>query len=206
MLFACPFCREMFDKREGKICEVCGVALVAFDRLPPSTEALSEGGVPESPELQTLPATYMGRGRGAVAVLGALGLLAFLLPWVKETLPDIVDYSGLELGKRLGWVWGAGVAWVVLVPTVISRRSIVTMRGARLVASLLGAVPGATALLLLLRPPHGGRMVPLRFTYGPGLFATLALSAAAVAAGILLGGRVDDIRVARGTSRGQVVH
>jgi hypothetical protein len=206
VLLACPFCRELFDRRENKACAVCGVALIPFDKLPPSSEATSEDGVPESPEVQELPNTYLGRGRGVLVAVAMLGLVAFVLPWVKVTLPDIVDYSGLELGKRLGWVWGAGVAWVVLVPTVFSRRSIMTMRGARLAAAFLGAVPGATTLLLLLRPPHASRGVPLRFTFGPGLFATLALSVAAVAAGVLFGGRADDIRVKRGTSKGQILH
>lgn len=206
MLLACPFCRELFDCREEKTCAVCGVALVPLDRLPPSTEVMTEDGIPEAPEYQPLPWAYLGRGRGLLAILGLLGLVAFLLPWVNVTLPDIVSYSGLDLGKRLGWVWGAGVAWTVLVPTVLSRRSIMGMRGARLAAAFLGAVPSATVLILVSRPPHGSHGVPLRFTYGAGLFATAALSLVAMAAGALFGGRVDDIRVKRGTSSGQTVH
>jgi hypothetical protein len=167
---------------------------------------MTEDGIPEAPEYQPLPWAYLGRGRGLLAILGLLGLVAFLLPWVNVTLPDIVSYSGLDLGKRLGWVWGAGVAWTVLVPTVLSRRSIMGMRGARLAAAFLGAVPSATVLILVSRPPHGSHGVPLRFTYGAGLFATAALSLVAMAAGALFGGRVDDIRVKRGTSSGQTVH
>jgi hypothetical protein len=206
VLLACPFCRELFDRREEKSCAVCGVALVPMERLPPSTEVATEDGIPDAPEYQPLPATYVGRGRGALAALALLGVVAFLFPWVRVTLPDITSYSGLELAKRLGWAWGAGVAWAVLVPTVVTRRSIMQMRGARLAAAFLAAVPGATVLVLVLRPPHGSHGVPLRFTYGPGLFATAAISLAAIAVGVMFGGRVDDIQVKRGTSKGQTVH
>ena len=44
-LLACPFCREMFEVGESKACPVCGVPLVAFEKLPASDEALSEDGV-----------------------------------------------------------------------------------------------------------------------------------------------------------------
>jgi len=204
-LLACPFCREMFERRERDACPVCGVALVAFEKLPPSDEALSEDGAPREPEYEPLPATYMGRGRGPLALVAVAGLVAFVLPWVHLTLPEVVDYSGLEISTRIGWVWGAGVAWFVLAPTVLSRRSIVQMRGARVAACFLGAVPGVTAAILLARPPHP-HGIPVRFAFQAGLYATLGLSAAAFVLGLLFGGRLDDIRVERGTSRGQVVH
>jgi hypothetical protein len=204
-LLACPFCREMFEKSERGACPVCGVALVAFEKLPPSEDALNEDGAPREPEYEPLPATYFGRGRGPLAVVAALGLVAFALPWVHLTMPDVVDYSGLELSRRLGWVWGAGVAWFVLAPTVLSRRSIMQMRGARVAACFLGAIPGVTAGILLARPPHA-HGIPVRFAFQAGLYATIGLSLAAFVLGLLFGGRLDDIRVERGTSRGQVVH
>jgi len=204
-LLACPFCREMFEKREREACPVCGVSLVAFEKLPPSEEALGEDGAPAEPEWEPLPATYVGRGRGPLALVAVAGLVAFALPWVHLTMPDVVDYSGLELSTRLGWVWGAGVAWFVLAPTVLSRRSIMQMRGARVAACFLGAIPGVTAAILLARPPHP-HGIPVRFAFQAGLYATLGLSVAAFALGLVFGGRLDDIRVERGTSRGQVVH
>jgi hypothetical protein len=205
-LLACPFCREMFKKVETGACPVCGVSLVPMATLPLSDDALSEDGIPRQPEWEKLPATYLWRNRGLLAVLSALGLAFFFLPWVHETLPDVITYSGFDLGRRLGWVWGAGVAWFVLVPTVLSRRAIMQMRGARVAATFLGAIPGVTAALLLARPPHGAHGVPLRFTFEYGLFVTLALSAVAVAAGLTFGGRVDEIKVRKGTSAGQTVH
>jgi hypothetical protein len=205
-LLACPFCREMFrDEEQGK-CPVCGVPLVAFESLPISDEALSEDGIVREPEWEPFPSTYMGRGRGPLAVLALLGLVAFCMPWVHLTMPDIVSYSGFMLAKRLGWAWGAGVAWFVLVPTVLSRRSIMQMRGARVAASFLAAIPGTTAALLLARPPHGSHGVPLRFTWEWGIFATIVLSLVALGFALFFGGRVDVIKVRRGSSAGQMVH
>jgi hypothetical protein len=205
-LVACPFCREMFERGERKACPLCGVALVPFEKLRPSDEALSEDGVPPQPEHDKLPATYLRRGRGTLSALALAGLAAFFLPWVHVTLPDIVSYSGFALARRLGWAWGAGVAWFVLVPTVLSRRTIAQMRGARLAASFLAAVPGVTVAVLLARPPHGSYGVPLRFTFGAALYATLTLSAVTLGVALLFGGRVDDIPLRRGTSEGQTVH
>jgi hypothetical protein len=205
-LLACPFCREMFQEKERQACPVCGVPLVAFEKLPVSDEALSEDGVPRQPEWDPLPATYLRRGRGPLALLAVLGLAAFFTPWVHVTLPDIVSFSGFEIARRLGWAWGAGVAWFVLLPIVLSRRSIMKMRGARVAASFLAAVPGLTAALLLARPPHGAHGVPLRFTFEWGLYATLALSLVALGFALFFGGRVDVIPLRRGTSAGQVVH
>jgi hypothetical protein len=205
-LFACPFCHDMFDKAEAQTCPVCGVPLVAFEKLAPSEEALGEDGTPIAPEHELLARTYMGRGRGALAGLSMAGLVAFFLPWVHVTMPETVDYSGVSIAMRLGWAWGAGVAWFVLTPTVLTRRTIMQMRGARVAATFLAAVPGMTAALLLARPPHGSHRVPLHFAFAPGLYATLAMSVVAVAVALFFGGPLDVIRVSQGTSRGQTVH
>jgi hypothetical protein len=205
-LLACPFCRELFQEGERASCPVCGVALVAFEKLPPSDETLHEDGFPPEPEHERLPATYLGRGRGLLTGLALAGLIAFFLPWVELTMPDVMALSGFALAERLGWAWGAGVAWFILVPTVLSRRSIFQMRGARVAVAFLAAVPGTTVAVLLARPPHGARGVPVHFTFGPALYATLAMSVVGLGAAVLLGGRADDIRVRRGSSAGQLVH
>ncbi|HXN33548.1 MAG TPA: hypothetical protein VN894_16880 [Polyangiaceae bacterium] len=203
-LLACPFCHELYPPRERGACPVCGVALVAFEKLPRSVEG--EDGTPAEPEWEPLPPAYLRRGRGTLVVLGAFGLIAFAAPWVSLTMPDIVKYSGFDIAHRLGWAWAAGVAWFVLLPIVLSRRSIMQMRGARVAVSFLAAIPGTTAALLLARPPHGSHSIPLRFTFAWGIYATLAVSALAVVVAFFFGGRIDDIRVKRGTSAGQVVH
>jgi hypothetical protein len=202
-LVACPFCREMFEEGELSSCPVCGVALTAFEKLPPSIEA-TEDGVPLAPEHEPFPFSYLGRGRGPLAILAVVGVALFFLPWIQMTLPDVRSITGFDLARRLGWSWGAAVAWVVLVPTVLSRRSIAQLRGARVAAAFLALVPAVTAAILLARPPRAG-IVPIRITYDWPLFATLAVSAVAFAVSVRLGGRVDDIKVSRGTSQGQAL-
>jgi hypothetical protein len=94
-----------------------------------------------------------------------------------------------------------------MVPTVLSRRTIMHMRGARVAVSFLAAVPGLTAALILLRSHPGAHgLVSFHFTWEPGIYLTLALSLVAVGFGFFFGGRVDDIKVRRGTSAGQMVH
>jgi hypothetical protein len=204
-LLACPFCREMFQKDEQTNCPVCGMSLVAFEKLPASADAAVDA-LPVEPEDELLPRAYLGRGRGPLVALGLAGIAAFFLPWIEVTLPDVVSLTGFSIARRLGWAWGAGVAWSVLVPTVLSRRTIRQMRGARVAAAFLAAVPAATVAVLLARPPHGGHGVPLRFTFAPALYATLGLSVVGLVVAVLFGGRADDIRVRRGSSAGHLVH
>jgi hypothetical protein len=206
VLVSCPFCHDLVDGRDRRSCSVCGIALVPLHRVSPSTDELDVDGMPLQPEHDPLPVTFLGRGRGPLAVLALAGVAAFLSPWVKVTLPDIVTYSGFALARRLGWVWAAGIAWCVLAPTVVSRRSIARMRGARLAAAFLSAIPGVSALVLLGRPPHGSHGVPLRFAFGAGVYITLGLSALALVVSLAFGGRSDDLRLRRGSSRDQVLH
>jgi hypothetical protein len=121
------------------------------------------------------------------------------------TLPDIQTLSGFDLARRLGWAWGAAVAWVVLVPTVLSRRSIMQLRGARVAAVFLALVPAVTVAILLARPPHS-TLVPVRFDWGWPMYATLGVSLLAAAVSLSLGGRIDDIETVRGSSAGQTLH
>ena len=97
------------------------------------------------------------------------------------------------------------MAWLVLVPTVVSGRTITQLRGARVAATFLSAVPMVTTAILYLRPPHRG-IVPLHFVYDPAFWITMALSLAAFVLSIRLGGRLDDIKVRKGTSAGQVLN
>lgn len=208
-LLACPFCREMFEEGESAVCPVCGVSLTAFEKLPPSHDAVAEAIASLSipPEQQAMPLTYLGRGKGALALLSFVGIGLFFLPWIHLTLPYIDARSGFDLAhKRLGWVWATGVAWAVLVPTILSRRSIVQMRGARVAAALLSAIPGACVAILMLRPPPKSALVPIAFTFGWPMWATLLISLIAFGFALRLGGRIDDITVARGTSKGQHLH
>jgi hypothetical protein len=206
-LLACPFCREMFEEGEAKACPVCGMELTKFEKLPISHDAVhDEGGVPLAPELELLPWSYFGRGKGPLVVLGAIGVVLFFLPWVRLTLPYIDAKSGFDLAhQRIGWLWGAFVGWTVLIPTVLSRRNIHQLRGARVAAAFLSAIPAVAVAILLAKPPRGG-LIPVRYTWDWPIYAVLAVSLLAIAFAVRLGGRADDIKVSRGTSKGQHVH
>lgn len=207
-LLACPFCREMFEEGEAKTCPVCGMDLAKLHKLPPSIDALhDEAGVPTAPEVEPMPLTYLGRGKGPLAALGLAGLAFFFLPWVNLTMPYIASKSGFDLShERIGWLWACCAAWVVLIPTVLSRRSIVQMRGARVAAAFLSAIPGTAIGILLAKPPHGG-IIPVKYTWDWPIYATLGVSIVAVLLSIFwLGGSVREIEVKRGSSKGQLLH
>lgn len=205
-LLACPFCREMFEEGEGGVCPHCDVPLTAFEKLPRSAEAeIDDHGIPVEPQHEPLRMSDMRRGKGATLAMGLAGLALFFLPWVTVTLPDEARYTGFELARRLGWAWGAGCAWVVLVPTVLSRESIAQLRGARVVATFLSAIPAFTVAILLARRPHRS-LVPVQIEWGWPMYATLLVSVVATVVSLRLGGRIDDLKVGRGTSDGQTLH
>jgi len=206
-LVACPFCREMFEQGEAKECPVCGMALVAFEKLPLSQETHDEFGLPKDPMHELLPWTYFGRMRGALAIVALVGLALFFLPWIRQTLPENYSFSGFLLARRLGWVWGAGVGWLVLVPTVLSRRTIAQMRGARVAAMFLSATSLVSCANLFLFPPHA-RYYAAHFEYEPAFFATMIVSLVAIVLSFKLGGSAEEIEVARGrvVGSGETLH
>jgi hypothetical protein len=194
----------MFEEGERETCPVCAMALTPFEKLPPSPHStVDDDGIPVAPEHEPLRPSDLRRGKGALAGLGLVGLLLFFLPWMNITLPDLVSYSGFDIARRSGWTWGAACAWVVLLPTVLSRRSIAQLRGARVIATFLACVPAVTVGLLLSFPPHRAF---LRFSWGWPMYATVAVSLVAALFSLRLGGRIDDVTVTRGTSQGHALH
>jgi hypothetical protein len=165
-----------------------------------------EGGVPTVPELEKLPFTFLGRSKGPLVALGLVGMVLFFLPWVRLTLPYIDAKSAFDLAhQRIGWLWAALVGWTVLVPTVLSRRSIFQMRGARVAAAFLSAIPAVSVGILLAKPPHGS-IIPVRYTWDWPIYAMLAVSLTAIFFALRLGGRTDDIKVTRGSAAGRDLH
>lgn len=209
-LEACPFCREHFPRGEASECPLCGVALIAAAKLPTAAPT-DEDGVPVSPEDEVMPWGYWGRARGPLIVLCVLGLVAFCLPWVHTFTPDRRVFTGIDIARRTGLTWAAGVAWFTLLPVLMSRRTIRTMLGARLVVAMLGAVPAICTLVLLMNPPSSaearGVTVHLRYTWDPAIYATLVLGLVTAAVGALrFGGRPDDIKVTKGSSANHTLH
>ena len=223
-LLACPFCRKLYTSGEASACPDCDVALVAMSQLPASLDALddeAEQGQLTLPENLPLPPTYMGRGRGLLLALSALGLFAFFLPWVELTSPESVVYSAFDLARgRAGFLWGGVAAWAVMVPLVITRRTIARMRGVRIVTVMFAAMTFTEALMLWLMPPHRG-VTPLELHFRYGLFVSAAISLAGVVAAARFGGSLDNLpkflldtrevgepaaRAAGETSAGQTLH
>jgi magnesium-transporting ATPase (P-type) len=176
-----------------------------MSRLPPSYEATQEDDWPEKPEWETLPVLFWRRGRGPLVAAGALGVVLFFVPWVHVQVPEVVTLSGFDIARTLGWVWACLVAWVTLVATAASRRSVAKMRGARVAAGLFCAIPLVTVVVLALTPPGGG-LVPVRFTYAMGFYGTLAVAALGLSFALRFGGRLDDLPLTQGRSAGETLH
>ena len=205
-LVSCPFCREMFPKGEARRCPHCDVDLVPPSKLAPSDEAdddlaatTTDEGEPQ--EEAVLPWTHLGHGRGALLACAVLGLVAFAMPWVSMTSPEIRQFTGIDLARRAPVAWAAGVAWFTLLPLVLSRRSVRKMLGARLAVAVLSIIPVITAGALLANPPRGvevrGIVLAFRFTWQAGLYATLALGVASTLVGVLAFGGVVLLRSPR---------
>ncbi|AKT42289.1 hypothetical protein [Chondromyces crocatus] len=193
-LEACPFCRQLFEAGEVSTCPECDLRLADPSDLPPSADALAIDPTPPlPPHLQPLPWTYLGRGRALLLGLAVLGLLAFFAPWVHETAPELRDLSGFHLARRLHWMWAPAIAFFVLIPLVLTRRSIHRMRGARLSIAMLATIALLTVALRVAFTPATSSLRPVRFTWGAGLYATATIALAALAASARFGGRLDPL-------------
>jgi hypothetical protein len=193
-LVACPFCRQMFELGEARACPECGLALEDITKLPPTAASLDDDEPFEEvpPEMEQLPWSYLGRGRGALTFISLLGLGAFFLPWMKETVPELRQWTGLQFAERLSWMWGPFVSWFVTVPLVLSRRTIHAMRGARFAVGLMATIVIMTVIMRIAVVPESSRFRPMRFEWSYGLYATFVLGIAALLCAVRFGGsRVD---------------
>jgi hypothetical protein len=196
-LVGCPFCQELFPEGETPDCPVCGMSLKPAEKLPPSYEArvaLAAELAQVAPEDRTLPLWYYRRSRGALVLLSIAGLVAFFMPWVLLHKPDEIVYSGYLLARARGsWFFGGAVGWFVMVPLVISRRTIYKMRGVRIITATFASLSLLEALMLLSHPPRGNHYYPIDFDWGPGLYATAVIGFLGVIFAARFGGRIDDI-------------
>ncbi len=196
-LLACPFCRELFSKEETRTCPTCGLPLSPMSKLPLSYEAYLEEEWLEKPEWITLGWTYWRRGRGVLMGIGIAGFILFFLPWVKVISPESLTLSGTDLARALPWIWACPVAWLMLVTTAVSRRSVAKMRGARVATALFCAVPVVTIVVLILTPPTS-RWIPIRFDYSWWMYATGLLGAMGLPFSVLFGGKLNNLPLPAG--------
>jgi hypothetical protein len=197
----------MFEPGEARTCPECGLALTDMAKLGPSYEAsLEDPEEPIPPHMETLPWTYAGRGRALIVTLALAGLGAFFAPWVRETAPEIRVFSGFDMARRLGWMWAPAVAFFVMIPLVLTRRSIHKMRGARFAIGFLALVALMTVALRVAFVPTSSPLLPVRFEWGLGLYGTGAVALAILAAAVTFGGRLDDLPTAQRREGGETLH
>lgn len=189
-IFACPFCREMWSDDEGvSHCPDCDVDLLPLHEMPPSAEAQLE----REAELERTPEEHrkrglfeLGRGRGLLVLLALLGLLGFFQPWFVIKKPEDVILSGYLIARHFaGWVWGGAVGWFILIPLVITRRSIASMRGVRAICAFFASLSAGEILILANVSPTSKVHVPIEFGWTWGLFfsATVSIFGTIVALG-----------------------
>jgi hypothetical protein len=215
-LAACPFCRELFVDGETDRCPECGIELRELADLPPSPEAEALTAEEAAarvqqvtiPQAEMLPWSDMSRGRGVLLLCALAGIGAFFfLPWAIQTMPENVIYKGHELARRQSFFWMALTAWLVLFPSVASRRSLIKMVGARIAVVTLSAMPAIWCGFLLTRPTRVVvKGLPFEYHWGPGFWATMAISVVATLVAFRFGGRLDDVTVKHGSSTGEVLH
>ena len=208
-LRACPFCRELFVDDETDVCPDCGIPVRDLGSLPPSPEAEAIAAEERQllPHMEPLPWSDFSRGRGVLLACAVLGIAAFFLPWASLRQPEVAHWSGLQLAQVKSFYWSSLVAWLVLVPAVLTRRTVMKMVGARLACGMLAAWPALqTATILIGQQTHLVRRgVAFELHWGPGIYATMALSIVAVIAVIRFGGRLDDGPARRG-SKGELLN
>jgi hypothetical protein len=206
-LTACPFCRQMFDASELTSCPDCGLALKDLTKLPPSYDARIE--YPEEPippHMETLPWTYLGRNRGLLLLLSVAGLGAFFAPWIREAAPEIRTLSGYGLALLRGYFWAPAVAYFVMIPLVITRRSIYKMRGARVAVAFLAGIVITTVAIRLGFTPKSTLLRQVHVEWDWGLYLTGLLGLASLAAAIGFGGRLDDLPTIQQRRGDEILH
>jgi hypothetical protein len=209
-LFACPFCRQLYTPEEADICPECDLEVKPLAELPPSHDAdLVDDGpiIPVAPEDELLSWTYTGRGRGALLIVALIGLALFLFaPWLHESAPEIRTLTGFEFSRLLGWIWAGGIAWFIMVPLVVTRRTIRQMRGARVAVAFLAAMVLLTVLTRIGLTPRAHPLLPVRVAWGWGMYAAGFLSALALFLAYGFGGSTADMPTHEMRPRDETVH
>ncbi len=220
-----PLCRELYTKDDAiERCPDCGVDLVPFHEVAPSPESrLEQDALLEQtpPEWHKVAFWDFRRGRGLVPLLALLGLISYALPWFSQSLPDTRVLSGYQLARyHVGWLWGGAVGWFILIPLVVSRRSIAEMRGVRMIAAVFASLTAAEVLVFVNVTSSRQSQVVVQFAWEWGIWISCFISALSACIAATLGGSIPqpnksepDIPVApqvsvrRGRSkRGRTLH
>jgi magnesium-transporting ATPase (P-type) len=187
---------------------VCGLSLTALEKLPLSHEAAAEGFAATVPEMESQSFFYWRRNRGALFVITLVGIALFFMPWIRMTLPELRTLSGFDLSRIHVQTWCVLVSWMVLGPTVLSRRSILKMRTARVTTAFLCAIPGVSIVLLATQRQKSA-FYTIAYTHSLAFWGTLGLSILGLALSFRFGGKLDDLSVkskAHARTRDEALH
>lgn len=211
-ILACPFCREMWSDEEGVLrCPDCDVQLLPLHELPPSAETVLE----REAELERTPTEFrqlswfdLGRGRGLLVLLALLGLFGFFQPWFELRKPDEVVLSGFRIARHFaGWVWAGAIGWFILIPLVLSRRTIASMRGIRAICAFFASLSAGEIIVLASVSPTSKVHVPIEFGWQWGLVFSAGVSVVGTIVALRLGGPLPTTATAvppsPGGQRGQ---
>ena len=100
-------------------------------------------------------------------------------------------------------LWGIPI---VLVPLVLSRRSIYKMRGSRVAVGFLAGIALITVVNLMARAPRSSAYRPVHFEWGWGLYASGAIALLACIAAAGFGGKLADIPTQQRRRGDEVLH
>ncbi len=182
---ACPFCRIYVADASVARCETCDVELVPVRKLGPSPEELLAWEALPLEE-RPIPLSPTSHGRAPLVAAALVGIVAYLLPWLEVRAADVWNMHGSDFGRRLHWPHAALAAWIVIVPTAITRRTLGRLLAARPVLATLASVPLLTLAVLHARPPTH-RVLRVETTWLAASWVELAASLVALAAALRLG-------------------
>src|SRR5688500_7833988 len=128
----CPFCRDSFEGRET--CPDHDIPLVSFEALPQRTGSRA---IPRDDEVL---APYDPRfGRGIVAAGAVLTFAGFFAPLVSRRGDLDVTYSAFAIASTIAPnLWTVVFAGAMVIAALARRRTLASMRGARLAVLLVG--------------------------------------------------------------------
>ena len=207
-LLCCPFCRELFTAEDGVVrCPDCGVDLLPIEDVAPSPETQLEHDMlieQTPPEWQALPFWNMSRGKGLLLLCALLGLASYAFPWFSQTMPELRVLTGFQLARHhVGWLWGGTIGWFILIPLVLTRRTIAAMRGVRMISVVFAAMTALEVLVFVNTTASRQSHVVVRFAWEWGIWASSFISALGACAAFFFGGTLPEKPSALGTTHVQ---
>jgi hypothetical protein len=179
-------------------CPECGVDLVPFQSLDhsPESQLELERITEQTPiEYRTLRFWNMRRGKGLLLACALLGLASYALPWFAQTSPETRVLTGFQLARHfVGWLWGGAVGWFILIPLLLTRRTIVAMRGVRMIAAVFASMSALEILVFVNMTASRQNHVLVQFAWEWGIWVSSFISALGTCAALTLGGPLPEIR------------